>query len=233
MSVSRAARTAWAPLAEVDPDVWAAVRGEADRQRRGIELIASENYAFAAVMEAQGSCLTNKYAEGLPGRRYYGGCQALMHVIAAKAVALGLAGTPEFRADQQRTVENAALLAAEIAARGGRIVSGGTETHLLMVDVRPFGVTGREAERLLEDVGITVNKNAIPFDPAPPAVASGIRLGTPAVTTRGFGPDEMRDIARLLVATLVSRHEPATLASIAVEVGTMAAGFPVPGLPGD
>jgi len=426
MSVSRAARTAWAPLAEVDPEVWAAMRGEADRQRHGIELIASENYAFAAVMEAQGSWLTNKYAEGLPGRRYYAGCEwvdaverlareralalfpgaahvnvqphsgaqanqaaffavlspgdrilgmglahgghlshgspvnlsgrwfeahqygvepgterldydalerqaaevrpkllvvgasayprvfdferladiahgvgaclladiahiaglvaggvhpspfphadlvtttthktlrgprgglifsgpelaqaidravfpgiqggPLMHVIAAKAVGLRLADTPEFRADQHRTVENAAVLAAEVAARGGRIVSGGTDNHLLMIDVRPFGVTGRDAERLLEEVGITVNKNAIPFDPSPPNVASGIRLGTPAVTTRGFGPDEMREVGRLLVAALTSHHEPGAMASIAAEVGVLVGRYPVPGLPGD
>ena len=426
MSVSGSARAAWASLAEVDPEAWAAMRAEADRQRRNIELIASENYAFAAVMEAQGSWLTNKYAEGLPGRRYYGGCEwvdvverlardralalfpgaahvnvqphsgaqanqaaffavlspgdrilgmslahgghlthgspvnlsgrwfdahqygvdpdterldydalerqaaavrpkllivgasaysrlfdferlaaiahgvgaylladiahiaglvaagahpspfphadlvtttthktlrgprggmifanaelaqavdravfpgiqggPLMHVIAAKAVGLRLADTPEFRADQRRTVENAAALAEEVAARDGRIVSGGTDNHLLMVDVRPFGVTGRQAEQLLEEVGITVNKNAIPFDPAPPNVASGIRLGTPAVTTRGFGPDDMREIGRLIVAALASGREPAILASIKAAARALGDRYPVPGLPGD
>ena len=86
--------------------------------------------------------------------------------------------------------------------RGGRIISGGTDTHLFSIDVRPFGTTGREAERLLDDVGITVNKNTIPFDPAPPNVTSGIRVGTPATTTRGFGPAEMREIGRLLVEAL-------------------------------
>ena len=426
MSASGAPRTAWASLAEVDPEAWAAMRAEADRQRRNIELIASENYAFAAVMEAQGSWLTNKYAEGLPGRRYYGGCEwvdvverlardralalfpgaahvnvqphsgaqanqaaffavlspgdrilgmslahgghlthgspvnlsgrwfdahqygvdpdterldydaierqaaevrpklliagasaysrlfdferlaaiahgvgaylladiahiaglvaagvhpspfphadlvtttthktlrgprgglifasaelaqavdravfpgiqggPLMHVIAAKAVGLRLAATPEFRADQLRTVENAAVLAGEVAAGGGRIVSGGTDNHLLMVDVRPFGITGREAEGLLEEVGITVNKNAIPFDPAPPTVASGIRLGTPAVTTRGYGPDEMREVGRLIIAALGSRREPALTASIAAAARALGDRYPVPGLPGE
>jgi glycine hydroxymethyltransferase len=424
VSTSDALRSAWASIAEVDPEVWAAMRGEADRQRWKIELIASENYTFAAVMEAQGSWLTNKYAEGLPGRRYYGGCEwvdvverlaqdralalfpgaghvnvqphsgaqanqaaffavlspgdrilglrldhgghlthglrvnmsgkwfeanhygvdaateqidydalerqaaevrprlliaggsmysrildferlaaiahgvgalllvdmahiaglvaggvhpspfphadlvtttthktlrgprgglifaapelaaavdkavfpgiqggPLMHVIAAKAVALRLAATEEFREDQRRTVENARVLAAEVTARGGRVVAGGTDNHVFSIDVRPFGVTGRDAERLLDDVGITVNKNTIPFDPAPPNVASGIRVGTPATTTRGFGPDEMRAVGRLLVDALVTRDEPAEHARIAAEVRDICARFPVPGLP--
>ncbi len=416
--------TPWAPVADVDPEVWAAITAEADRQRNKIELIASENYAFTAVMEAQGTWLTNKYAEGLPGKRYYGGCEhvdvverlaqeralalfpgavhvnvqphagaqanfaaffavlqpgdrvmgmnlahgghlthgspvnfsgkwfevhpygvdpvskrldydalelqaaevrpklliagasayprvfdferlaaiahgvdalllvdmahvagliaaglhpspfphadivtttthktlrgprgglifasealakqvdkavfpgiqggPLMHVIAAKAVALRLAATPEFRADQRRTVENASVLASELAARGALLVTGGTDNHLMMVDVTPFGVTGREAERLLDEVGITVNKNAIPFDPNPPNIASGIRIGTPATTTRGFGPDEMREVARLVVTTLTSREDAATLAAVADDVRAMCDRFPVPGLP--
>ena len=424
MSVTDAAQAAWATVAELDPEVWSAMRGEADRQRWKIELIASENYTFAAVMEAQGSWLTNKYAEGLPSRRYYGGCEyvdvverlaqdralalfpgaahvnvqphagapanlaaffavlspgdrilgmslahgghlthgspvnfsgkwfdvhaygvdretnridydaverqaaevrpklviagassysrtldferfaaiahgvgayllvdmahiaglvaagqhpspfphadlvtttthktlrgprgglifssaalarqvdravfpgtqggPLMHVIAAKAVALRLAATPEFREDQRRTVENAGILATEIAARGGRLITGGTDNHMLSVDVTPFGVTGREAERLLDDVGITVNKNAIPFDPNPPNIASGIRIGTPATTTRGFGAAEMREVGRLIVGSLTSRDEPAEQAKIAAEVRDVCGRFPVPGLP--
>jgi glycine hydroxymethyltransferase len=424
MSVTDAAQAAWATVAELDPEVWSAMRGEADRQRWKIELIASENYTFAAVMEAQGSWLTNKYAEGLPGRRYYGGCEyvdvverlaqdralalfpgaahvnvqphagapanlaaffavlspgdrilgmslahgghlthgspvnfsgkwfdvhaygvdretnridydaverqaaevrpklviagassysrtldferfaaiahgvgayllvdmahiaglvaagqhpspfphadlvtttthktlrgprgglifssaelarqvdravfpgtqggPLMHVIAAKAVALRLAATPEFREDQRRTVENAGILATEIVARGGRLITGGTDNHMLSVDVTPFGVTGREAEHLLDEVGITVNKNAIPFDPNPPNIASGIRIGTPATTTRGFGAAEMREVGRLIVASLTSRDEPAEQAKIAAEVRGVCGRFPVPGLP--
>ena len=372
---------AWAPLAQVDPELWAAMLGERERQRWKIELIASENYAFSAVLEAQGSWLTNKYAEGLPGRRYYGGCEfvdeaerlaqeralalfpgaehvnvqphsgaqanmaayiavlelgdrilgmnlahgghlthgspvnfsgkwfkvhaygvreddaridydalerqarevrpkmivagasaypriidfermariardvdallmvdmahiaglvaaglhpspfphadlvtstthktlrgprgglvfcradlakqvdktvfpglqggPLMHVIAAKAVALRLAATDQFRTDMRRTVENAALLAATLADAGARVVSGGTDNHLMLVDVTPLGVTGKEAEAILDGIGITVNKNAIPFDPLPPNTASGIRVGTPATTTRGLRP---------------------------------------------
>ena len=424
MGGTDAARAAWATVAELDPEVWSAMRGEADRQRWKIELIASENYTFAAVMEAQGSWLTNKYAEGLPGHRYYGGCEyvdvverlaqdralalfpgaehvnvqphagapanlaayyavlspgdrilgmsladgghlthgspvnvsgtwfevrafgvdrateridydaverlaaevrpklviagassysrildferfaaiahgvgayllvdmahiaglvaaglhpspfpyadlvtttthktlrgprgglvfstaalarqvdkavfpgtqggPLMHVIAAKAVALRLAATPAFREDQRRTMGNARALAAEIDARGGRVITRGTDNHMLSVDVTPFGVTGREAERLLDEVGIIVNKNAIPFDPKPPNIASGIRIGTPAVTTRGFGPDEMREIGRLIVDSLTSREEPAEQSRVAAEVRDICGRFPVPGLP--
>jgi glycine hydroxymethyltransferase len=416
--------TAWATLAEVDPELWAAVTAEGTRQHDKIELIASENYVFAAVMEAQGTWLTNKYAEGLPGHRYYGGCEhvdeverlaqrralelfpgsehvnvqphagaqanfaaffavlspgdrvlgmnlahgghlthgspvnfsgkwfevhaygvdpdtnridydalerqaaevrpkmliagasayprtfdferlaaiahgvdallmvdmahvaglvaagvhpspfphadivtttthktlrgprgglifataalarqvdkavfpgiqggPLMHVIAAKAVALHLAATPEFRADQQHTIDNAQVLAGELMARGARLSSGGTDNHLMLVDVTPFGVTGREAEKLLDEVGITVNKNAIPFDTNPPNIASGIRVGTPATTTRGFGPDEMRAVARLIVTTLTGRDDPAELATVAAEVRALCDRFPVPGLP--
>ena len=122
-----------------------------------------------------------------------------MHVIAAKAVALLASRSEAFREDQRRTVENAGVLADALAEHGARLVSGGTDNHLMLVDVTPLGVTGKEAEHLLDEVGITVNKNAIPFDPLPPNTASGIRVGTPATTTRGFGPDEMRAIARLII----------------------------------
>ena len=361
--------------------------GERERQRWKIELIASENYAFAAVLEAQGSWLTNKYAEGQPGRRYYGGCEyvdevellaeeralalfpgaehvnvqphsgaqanmaaylsvlnpgvgdrvlgmnlahgghlthgspvnfsgkwfeihaygvreddaridydalekqarevrpkmivagasaypriidfermgkiaksvdallmvdmahiaglvaadkhpspfphadlvtttthktlrgprgglvfsradlgkqvdktvfpglqggPLMHVIAAKAVALKLAASDEFKIDIEHTIQNAQQLATTLAENGVKVVSGGTDNHLMLVDVTPLGVTGKEAEAILDEVGITVNKNAIPFDPLPPNTSSGIRVGTPATTTRGFGEAEMR-----------------------------------------
>jgi glycine hydroxymethyltransferase len=154
----------------------------------------------------------------------------LMHVIAAKAVAFRLAQSEPFRRDMQRTVENAAVLAETLTALGARVVSGGTDNHLMLVDVTPLGVTGKEAEHLLDEVGITVNKNAIPFDPLPPNTASGIRIGTPATTTRGFGPDEMRMIGSLIVRTLTGRAEPAVLAGVAAEVDTICARFPVPGL---
>ena len=397
--------------------------GERDRQRWNIELIASENYAFAPVLEAQGSWLTNKYAEGLPGKRYYGGCEyvddverlaqqralalfpgaehvnvqphsgaqanmaaylsvlnigdrilgmnlahgghlthgspvnfsgkwfevhaygvrqdderidydalekqanevrpkaivagasaypriidferlgkiaravdallfvdmahiaglvaaglhpspfphadlvtttthktlrgprggmvfcretlakqvdksvfpgtqggPLMHVIAAKAVALLLADTDEFRADMERTVDNAGLLAQTLADNGCRVVSGGTDNHLMLVDVTPLGVTGREAEAILDGIGITVNKNAIPFDANPPNTASGIRVGTPATTTRGFGSAEMRDLGRMIASAINNRDDAGTLAALHEEVREICARFPVPGL---
>jgi glycine hydroxymethyltransferase len=155
----------------------------------------------------------------------------LMHVVAAKAVALRLAATDAFREDQRRTIEHAQLLARTVMGHGARVVSGGTDNHLMLIDVTPLGVTGKEAEALLDGVGITVNKNAIPFDPLPPNTASGIRVGTPATTTRGFGPDEYRAIGQLLVRTLTERDDAAALAAIAAQVRAMCARFPVPGLP--
>ena len=424
MTVSATSRAAWSPLSQVDPELWAAMVGERDRQRWKIELIASENYAFSAVLEAQGSWLTNKYAEGLPGKRYYGGCEfvdeaerlaqqrslslfpgaehvnvqphsgaqanmaaylavlqmgdrilgmnlahgghlthgspvnfsgkwfdvqaygvrqdnaridydalqrqatdvrpkmivagasaypriidfarmseiarsvdallmvdmahiaglvaadlhpspfphadlvtttthktlrgprgglvfcradlarqvdktvfpglqggPLMHVIAAKAVALKLAATDEFRDDMQRTVDNARVLAATLADSGARVVSGGTDNHLMLVDVTPLGVTGREAETILDNIGITVNKNAIPFDPNPPNTASGIRLGTPATTTRGFGEAEMRQVGLLIVRAIEQRDDEQALSALSEQVRQICARFPVPGLP--
>ena len=423
MAIASGTGIAWASVAEVDPDLWQAIVGERERQRHKIELIASENYTFAAVMEAQGSCLTNKYAEGLPGKRYYGGCEyvdvaerlaqeralalfpgaehvnvqphsgaqanmaaylsviepgakilgmnlahgghlthgspvnfsgkwfevhaygvrpdteqidyealeaqaaevrpqvivagasaypriidfqrmaaiahavgahlfvdmahiaglvaaglhpspfphadlvtttthktlrgprgglvfcradlakavdkavfpltqggPLMHVIAAKAVALHLANTDEFRADQRRTIANAAVLAGTLRDRGARVVSGGTDNHLMLVDVTPFGVTGKEAEQILDSIGITVNKNAIPFDQNPPAVASGLRIGTPATTSRGFGEAEMREIGGLIVDAITGRDDPETLARVRGAAAAICERFPVPGL---
>jgi glycine hydroxymethyltransferase len=154
----------------------------------------------------------------------------LMHVIAGKAVGLKLAATEDFRRDQRRTIENAAELADAMAERGARIVSGGTDNHLMLVDVTPLGVTGKEAEHLLDEIGITVNKNAIPFDPLPPNTASGIRLGTPATTTRGFGPQEMRAVARLITDAISRRDDPAVADRLRDEVAEIVARFPVPGL---
>jgi len=423
MTIARREGIAWARLADVDPELWAAIRGETDRQRWKVELIASENYTFAAVMEAQGSPLTNKYAEGLPGKRYYGGCEfvdiaerlaqeralalfpgaehvnvqphsgaqanmaayfsvlnpgdrvlgmnlahgghlthgspvnfsgklyefhaygvdptteqidydalekqavevrpkmivagasayprtidferlgmiaksvdallfvdmahiaglvaaglhpspfghadivtttthktlrgprgglifcredlgkavdksvfpgtqggPLMHVIAAKAVALKLAATDEFRDDQRQTVVNAKMLAATLAEKGARVVSGGTDNHLMLVDVTPLGVTGREAEHLLDEIGITVNKNAIPFDKNPPNIASGIRVGTPATTSRGFREPEMRLIGESIVSAIVARDDHAEQSRLAAQIHDLCSRFPVPGL---
>jgi glycine hydroxymethyltransferase len=146
-------------------------------------------------------------------------------------VALLEAQGEAFREDQRRTIENARVLAETLAANGAVLVSGGTDNHLLLVDVTPLGVTGSEAEKLLDTVGMTVNKNAIPFDPLPPATASGIRVGTPATTSRGFGTDEMRQVGELLVRTLRHREDAATLAEVASQVRAICARFPVPGLP--
>jgi glycine hydroxymethyltransferase len=405
-------------LARTDPEVYRAIQGELERQRFSLELIASENFCSRAVLEAQGSVLTNKYAEGYPRKRYYGGCQwvdvveelarerlkklfgaehanvqphsgtqanmavyfavlqpgdtilsmslahgghlshghpasvsgklykiisygvsreteqidydevrslalehrpklivcgasaypriidfarfreiadevgsflmadiahiagliaggvhpspipwadfvtttthktlrgprggailcrkefaelidkavfpgsqggPLMHVIAAKAVAFGEAMRPEFAEYQRRIVENARALARALAAEGFRIVSGGTDIHLLLVDLRPQGLTGVEAERLLEEVGVTVNKNAIPFDPQKPTVTSGIRLGTPAVTTRGMGPTEMAEIAKIIAHVLKERSDAARAAARA-QVRQLCERFPL------
>ncbi len=412
-----------APLASVDPVVWKAMVAERDRQTWKIELIASENYTSRAVMEAAGSWLTNKYAEGQPGKRYYGGCEhvdvierlaeeralelfpgaefvnvqphsgaqaniaaylavldhgdtilgmslahgghlthghpinfsgryfdvhgygvseedgridydtlerqarevrpklivagasaypriidfermaaiardvdallmvdmahiaglvaagdhpspfphadivtstthktlrgprgglvfgvqglaraidravfpgtqggPLMHAIAGKAVAFLEAQSEAFREDQHRTVANAAVLAETLLENGTELVSGGTDNHLILVDVTPLGVNGTQAENLLDDIGITVNKNAIPFDPLPPNTASGIRVGTPATTTRGFGPAEMRQVGELIVRTLRGRDDEAELDRVRAEVREICARFPVPGL---
>ena len=440
MTISPPTGLALESIAELDPVLWEAMQGERRRQHDKIELIASENYVSAAVMEAQGSWLTNKYAEGLPGKRYYGGCEfvdvaerlaqeralalypgaehvnvqphsgaqanmaayfsvlqpgdrimgmnlahgghlthgmalnfsgklyevhaygvrrdteridydameaqarevrpklivggasaysriwdfermaaiaqdvgailfidmahiaglvaagvhpspfphadlvtttthktlrgprggmifsrtelrpaldashfpavkgtlaasvdrsvfpgiqggPLMHVIAGKAIAFKLAAEEPFRIDQRRTVENAQVMAETLAGLGSRVVSGGTDTHLLLVDVTPLGVTGKEAEHLLDEIGITVNKNAIPFDTLPPNTASGIRVGTPATTSRGFGPDEMRAVGRIIVEAIRRRDDPTVQARLAGEVAEIVERFPVPGLP--
>jgi glycine hydroxymethyltransferase len=148
----------------------------------------------------------------------------LEHVIAGKAVAFFEALQPEFKEYSRRVVENAKRLAEELAQRGYRIVSGGTDNHLFLVDLRPKGLTGKEAEERLDRVGITVNKNAIPFDPAPPRVTSGIRIGTPAITTRGFTPEEMPLVARLIDRALTEGPSEA----LREEVRRLALDHPMP-----
>jgi glycine hydroxymethyltransferase len=154
----------------------------------------------------------------------------LMHVIAGKAVAFRIAQGDEFRRDQQRTVENAGVLAETLAGRGARLVSGGTDNHLMLVDVMPLGVTGREAEALLDEVGITVNKNQIPFDTQPANTSSGIRVGTPAVTSRGMGTPEMRAIGDLIIDAIEQRGEAGARDQLAARVAQLTGRFPVPGL---
>lgn len=132
-----------------------------------------------------------------------------MHVIAAKAVALRIARSEGFRERQRRTVANARALAEGLVAGGIEVLTGGTDTHLVLVDLRPSGLDGKTAESRLEQIGITVNFNAIPFDPRPPMNPSGLRIGTPALTTRGLVEDDMREIAALIATALGERFEPA------------------------
>ncbi len=401
----------------VDPEVADALQGETERQRNNIELIASENFTSRAVMEAQGSTATNKYAEGYPGRRYYGGCEyvdiveslaierakalfgadhanvqphsgaqantavyfatlmpgdtvlgmdlshgghlthghpinlsgkyfnfvpygvtkeeetidydallnlarehkpkmivagasayprvidfkrireiadevgalvmvdmahiagliaaglhpnpvpyaefvtttthktlrgprgglilckeefkkaidsavfpgtqggPLMHVIAAKAVALKEAASPEFKAYQEQVVKNAKVLAEALGNRGFRIVSGGTDNHLMLVSVRELGLTGLQAERLLDRCSITVNKNTIPFDPEKPFITSGLRIGTPAVTTRGMKEAEMLEIAEIISDVLHNPDDEDILANAKEKVESLTKRF--------
>lgn len=407
-------------IARVDPELWSVIQQENRRQEEHIELIASENYASPAVMEAQGTQLTNKYAEGYPGKRYYGGCQFVdraeqlaidrlkllfgaehanvqphsgsqanqgvffgllrpgdtimgmrlsegghlthgmplnmsgqwfkavsyglgadeaidydemervaqqerprliiagasayglridfarfaavardigayfmvdmahyagliaarlypnpvpladvvtstthktlrgprggfilmkdavakaingaifpgiqggpsMHVIAAKAVAFKEAMAPEFKSYQRQVMTNAAVLAEELTARGLRIVGGRTESHVLLVDLQSKGVTGKEAEASLQQVNITCNKNSVPNDPQRPMVTSGIRLGSPAMTTRGFKEEQCRETATLIADVLDNPRDEATTAAVRARVAELAGAFPVYG----
>jgi len=170
-----------------------------------------------------------QYAKALD-RAVFPGVQGgpLMHVIAAKAVALGEALRPEFKLYQGQVVKNASALAAGLAARGWRIISGGTDNHLMLVDMFQQGIPGNEAERTLDRAGITVNKNGIPFDPNPPLKPSGIRIGSPAVTTRGMKEAEMGQIAGWIDACLRHRADEAAVARVREEVFALTARFPIP-----
>ncbi|MCS7008585.1 MAG: serine hydroxymethyltransferase, partial [Chthoniobacterales bacterium] len=152
----------------------------------------------------------------------------LMHVIAAKAVCLGLALQPEFANYARQVVANSKALAARLANLGYRIVSGGTDNHLLLVDLRPAGLDGLTAQITLDKAAITVNKNAIPFDTEPISKTGGIRLGTPAMTTRGFREDEMMEVAELIHAVLQARSDEAKLQEIRAQVLELTARFPIP-----
>ncbi|HVQ54272.1 MAG TPA: serine hydroxymethyltransferase, partial [Thermoanaerobaculia bacterium] len=151
----------------------------------------------------------------------------LEHVIAAKAVAFAEAATPEFVAYQKRVVENARALAAALTQRGLRLVSGGTDNHVMMVDVGAKGVSGKDTEKLLEKLGLTVNKNTIPFDTRSPMVASGIRIGTPAVTTRGMGVAEMETIGDAIARAIEAPEDAAVHARIQRTVKELCAAYPL------
>jgi len=176
--------------------------------------------------EALGKKINSAVFPGLQGG-------PLMHVIAAKAVAFGEALKPEFKFYAKRVVENAKALAETLHSEGLDIVSGGTDTHLMLVDLRPKGATGRPTEKALDRASITCNKNAVPFDTEKPAITSGIRLGSPAGTTRGFGPAEFREIGKLIVEVVdaVAKNgdagDAAVEASVAARVGQLCKRFPI------
>ena len=151
----------------------------------------------------------------------------LMHVIAAKAVAFGEALRPEFKTYQQQVLKNARQLAGSLAKRGLRIVSGGTDCHMFLVDLRPLNVKGKDAQIVLEKVGLTTNKNTIPYDPEKPTICSGIRLGTPAVTTRGLKEAEMDTIADCIVEALKNSADETALGRISAKVKGLCSKFPL------
>jgi glycine hydroxymethyltransferase len=153
----------------------------------------------------------------------------LVHVILAKAVAFAEAMKPEFARYQAKVVENARSLASELQGLGLRPVSGGTDIHLLLVDLTPAGITGREAEEALERAGVMVNRNMIPFDPRPPQQASGLRLGTPAITTRGMGLPEIKLLAHLIARVLAQPKDRQVEAQARQEVEGLCSRFPIPG----
>jgi glycine hydroxymethyltransferase len=150
-----------------------------------------------------------------------------MHVIAGKAIAFQEALSPEFKAYQQQVVKNADVLAKTLIERGLRIVSGRTESHVMLVDLRAKGITGKDAERILGEAHMTCNKNAIPNDPEKPMVTSGIRLGTPAMTTRGFKEDQVRATAHLIADVLDAPTDAARLADVRAKVAALTRDFPV------
>jgi len=178
---------------------------------------------FILCQEKYGASIDRSVFPGLQGG-------PLMHIIAAKAVAFHEAKQPQFVAYQRAVLENAKALAGELLSQGMRLVTGGTDNHRVLIDLTPMGITGKEAEDALSHVNITVNKNAIPFDPQPPNISGGIRLGTPAVTSRGLGPDEMRKIAQLIVRVLSNLGDEGIYREVSQQIEEMNGRFPTPGI---
>ncbi|MCM3747608.1 serine hydroxymethyltransferase [Paenibacillus pasadenensis] len=176
-----------------------------------------------------GLILTTKAWAAAIDKAVFPGSQGgpLMHIIAAKAVAFGEALKPEFKTYAQNVVSNAKVLSEELSARGHNIVSGGTDNHLMLLDTRGLGITGKDAEHVLDSVGITVNKNAIPFDPTSPFITSGIRIGTPAATTRGMNAEDMRTIAEVIDMTLRNPKDAAVLEKAEGLVRELTARYPL------
>ena len=154
----------------------------------------------------------------------------MMQAIAGKAVCFGLALKPEFSVYAHQVVANCKTLAADLSEGGFRLVSGGTDNHMVLVDVTPLGITGQQAERALESVGIIANKNAIPYDPRPPRVTSGLRLGTPAITSRGMGEPEVKKVAAMLIKVLADVEDKEAHAKVSAELKELTSGFSVPGI---
>jgi glycine hydroxymethyltransferase len=177
-----------------------------------------------------GVVLTNQAWAAPIDKSVFPGIQGgpLMHTIAAKAVAFGEALHPDFRTYQRSVIENARAMAEEFSRAGLRLVAGGTDTHLLLVDLSVKDITGKAAEAYLDEIGITVNKNAIPFDKQKPMVASGIRIGTPAITSRGFGAEDSREVARIMVDALADIETRARTEALRRRVGELTDRFGVP-----
>jgi glycine hydroxymethyltransferase len=176
-----------------------------------------------------GACFCREVDAARLDKAVFPGLQGgpLEHIIAGKAVCFLLASTEEFKAKQRLTVENAKVLAETLLDRGMKLVSGGTDNHLMLVDFSGTEMTGRRAQELLDRVGITANKNSVPYDERPPAVTSGIRLGTPAMTTRGFGPQEMREVGAIIVETLTGDQTEAGLDRLLARSRALTAAFPL------
>jgi len=169
-----------------------------------------------------------KYAKDID-KTVFPGVQGgpLVHVVAAKAVCFLEALKPDFAEYQKRVVANAQAMSAALSEAGFRIVSGGTDTHLILVDVFSKGIRGRDAEKSLDDAWITANKNTIPFDQNPPLNPSGIRLGSPAVTTRGFGVEQMKQVAALIARVLAAPADESNLAAVRKDVAELTSRFPL------
>lgn len=201
-------------IKKADSEIADAIQAEMERQNSHLELIASENWVSKAVMAAMGSPLTNKYAEGYPGKRYYGGCQCvdvvedLARERAKKLFGCDYANVqPHSGAQANLAVFFAMLEPGDKVMgmnldHGVKIISGGTDNHLMLIDLRGEEVTGKELEKRLDAAHITCNKNTVPNDPRSPFVTSGVRLGTPAVTTRGLKEDDMDVIAECIALVL-------------------------------
>ena len=207
---------------QTDPELAALVDEELNRQEHNIEMIASESTAPLAVMELSGSVFTNKTLEGYPGKRFQAGSE-----VAAKTWSFKYAASQEFHDIMAQVIVNAKCLAEELQKYGFRIVSGGTDNHLLVVDLRSKGLTGKTMQNALDAVGITVNKNMIPFDPEKPGVTSGIRIGLTAVSQRGLKEPEIREIAAIINQVAEAPEDEANLKACKEKAEALIAKFPL------